>query len=146
MKFCETCVYRKSCRVKFGTGILRTKGTLNYIHSDLWGSARTQSLSGATYFMSIVDDYSRKLWICILKNKNDAFSHFKQWKTKVEKQTGRMVKRLRTDNGLEFCSEEFKSYCKMRALLDTRILLGLHNQMNLQRGLIGLCWKEPDAC
>ena len=57
MKFCETCVYGKSCRVKFGTGIQRKKGTLDYIHSDLWGPARTQSLSGASYFMSIVDDY-----------------------------------------------------------------------------------------
>ena len=78
MEFCETCVYGKSCRVKFGTGIQRTKGTLDYIHSDLWGPTRTQSLFGARYFTSIVDDYSRKLWICILKNKSDVFSYFKQ--------------------------------------------------------------------
>ena len=61
MEFCETCVYGKSCRVKFGIGVQRTKGTLDYIHSDLWAPAKTQSLSGARYFMSIVDDYSRRL-------------------------------------------------------------------------------------
>ena len=35
LEFCETCVYGKSSSVKFGTGIHRTKGTLDYIHSDL---------------------------------------------------------------------------------------------------------------
>ena len=35
MEFCETCVYGKSCRVKFSTGVQRTKGTLDYVHSDL---------------------------------------------------------------------------------------------------------------
>ena len=58
LEFCETYVYGKSCRVKFGTGIQRTKGTLDYIHSDLWGSTTVQSHSRARYFMSIVDNYS----------------------------------------------------------------------------------------
>ena len=47
-----------------------------------------------------------------MKNKSDAFADFKQWKALVEKQTGRRVRRLRTDNGLEFCSEEFERNCK----------------------------------
>ena len=47
-----------------------------------------------------------------MKNKSDAFANFKQWKVMVEKQTGRRVRKLRTDNGLEFCSEEFEKYCK----------------------------------
>ena len=29
----------------------------------------------------------------------------------VEYQTGKRIKHLRTDNGLEFCNEEFTSYC-----------------------------------
>ncbi|KAG8362995.1 hypothetical protein BUALT_BualtUnG0016000 [Buddleja alternifolia] len=35
LEFCETCVYGKSSRVKFATGKMQTKGTLDYIHSDL---------------------------------------------------------------------------------------------------------------
>ena len=103
LEFCETCAYGKSSRVKFGTGIQRTKGTLDYIPLDLWGPVRTQSPSGSRYFMSLVDDYSRKLWVFILKNKSDALMCFKQWKILVENQTRRKVKRLRTDNGMEFC-------------------------------------------
>ena len=50
LEFCETCVYDRSSSVKFGAGIHRTKGTLDYIHSNIWGPARTRSHSGARYF------------------------------------------------------------------------------------------------
>jgi hypothetical protein len=39
-----------------------------------------------------------------LKDKSEAFSIFKEWKTMVENQTEKKVKKLRTDNGMEFCS------------------------------------------
>lgn len=42
---------------------------LDYVHSDLWGPSRVESHSGGRYFMSIIDDHSRKLWIYILKTK-----------------------------------------------------------------------------
>ena len=35
LDFCEHCVFGKQCKVKFNTGVHRTKGTLNYIHSNL---------------------------------------------------------------------------------------------------------------
>ena len=58
--------------------------------------------------MSIIDDYSRKLWVYILKTKDEAFKRFKDWKTMVEVQTGRKVKKLITDNGWEFFKQEFE--------------------------------------
>ena len=48
----------------------------------------------------------------IIKHKSEAFKIFKQWKTVVENQTGKKIKRLRTDNGLEFCSSKFNEFCK----------------------------------
>ena len=67
--------------------------------------------------LTIIDDYSRKLWVFFLKNKSDVFATFKDWKILIEKQTGRQVKRLRTDNGLEFCSDAFNSFCKKEGIL-----------------------------
>ena len=37
-KFCEHCVFSKHKRVKFNTCVHTTKGTLDYVHADLWGS------------------------------------------------------------------------------------------------------------
>jgi hypothetical protein len=45
--------------------------------------------------LTIIDDYSRK----VLKNKDDTFAAFKDWKVMIERQTDRKVKVLRTDNG-----------------------------------------------
>ena len=67
--------------------------------------------------ITFIDDFSRKVWAFFLKHKNEAFITFKQWKILVEKQTGKQIKRLRTDNGLEFCSGEFNSFCKDQGIV-----------------------------
>jgi len=105
-QLCENCVLGKSHRLKFPKAIHNTKGTLDYIHSDLWGSPNVpHSLSKCQYFITFIDDFSRKVWIYFLKTKDEAFSKFLEWKALVETQTERKIKRLRTDNGLEFCNE-----------------------------------------
>lgn len=48
----------------------------------------------------------------MMKHKSQAFEKFKKWKVLIENQTGRKIKRLRTDNGLEFCSREFDDFCR----------------------------------
>ena len=62
--------------------------------------------------LTIIDDYSRKVWPYFLKHMYDAFDAFKDWKVMVERQTERKVKLLRTDNGMEFCSKAFGNYCR----------------------------------
>lgn len=61
--------------------------------------------------MSLIDDYSAIVWVYVLKNKEEVFDKFKSWKTLVETQTEKMIKRLRTDNGLEFYNKRFDDYC-----------------------------------
>ncbi|GKE61689.1 retrotransposon protein, putative, ty1-copia subclass, partial [Tanacetum coccineum] len=106
----DNCVYSldghavagKSHRVSFGVGRHTTQGVIDYVHSDLWGPSQVESLGGKRYFLSIVDDYSRRVWVYILRFKHEAFGKFKEWKQLVGNQTGRTVKKVRTDNGLEF--------------------------------------------
>nr|GEU82816.1 retrovirus-related Pol polyprotein from transposon TNT 1-94 [Tanacetum cinerariifolium] len=54
---------------------------------------------------------SRRVWVYIIKFKHEEFRKFKEWKQLVENQTGRTVKKLRTDDGLEFCNREFEQLC-----------------------------------
>jgi hypothetical protein len=44
--FCELSVFGKLYRNKFAKVIHRTKGTLDYIHTDCWGTSRVESLEG----------------------------------------------------------------------------------------------------
>lgn len=59
LEFCEHCILDKQTRVKFGTTIHRAQGTLDHVHTDIWGPTKVASLGGKHWFMSFVDDYSR---------------------------------------------------------------------------------------
>ena len=43
----------------------------------------------------------------MLKSEDEVFQKFKEFKVLLENKTGKKIKKLRTDNGLEFCAELF---------------------------------------
>ena len=120
LPFCEHCVFGKATRVKFAKVVYETQNHLDYIHFNLWGPSQVLSLGGARYFLTLIDDYSRKVWIYFLKNKSETFLKFKEWKILVETQVSRKVKKLRTNNGLEFLSNDFNSFCKQKGIATHR--------------------------
>lgn len=79
--------------------------------------AKVPSLGGARFFVTFIDDWSRKVWVYLSKHKNQAFMSFKHWKALVENQTGKQIKVLRTDNGLEYLSEEFTEFCREHGIV-----------------------------
>ncbi|KAG8478363.1 hypothetical protein CXB51_028111 [Gossypium anomalum] len=117
LNFCEHCVFGKQKRVRFTRGIHNTKETFEYIHSDLWGPSRVPSRGGANYMLTFIDDFSRKVWALFLKQKSDVFFEFNSWKIMIEKQTGKQIKYLCTNNDLEFCFDEFNRLCKSEGIV-----------------------------
>ncbi|CAA7059283.1 unnamed protein product [Microthlaspi erraticum] len=117
LSFCENCVMGKSKKLSFNVGKHNTKDALDYVHADLWGSPNvTPSLSGKQYFLSIIDDKTRKVWLMFLKTKDETFDKFCDWKELVENQISKKLKVLRTDNGLKFCNSRFDEYCKRHGI------------------------------
>ena len=113
LDFCEECVFGKSHKQSFLVGKHTTKGILEYIHSDLWGSVSNEpTLSGYISFLTFIDDYSRKVWIGFLRSKDEVFENFSEWKVLVENQTKKKIKCLRTDNELEFCNNLMDKLCQ----------------------------------
>nr|GFB69873.1 retrovirus-related Pol polyprotein from transposon TNT 1-94 [Tanacetum cinerariifolium] len=51
------------------------------------------------------------------EDKDEMFGKLKEWKTLVDKQTGKQVKTLRTYNGLEFCITSFDNFCKKKGIV-----------------------------
>ncbi|GJU99983.1 putative RNA-directed DNA polymerase [Tanacetum coccineum] len=84
---------------------------LELIHSDICGPITPSSHTGKRYFLSFIDDYSRKGWVYLLTEKSQALESFKEFKKKVETETGKVVKALRTDRGGEYLSDAFKNFC-----------------------------------
>ncbi|KAL2254166.1 UNVERIFIED_CONTAM: Retrovirus-related Pol polyprotein from transposon TNT 1-94 [Sesamum indicum] len=126
---CEHCVFGKQKRVSFlTTGRTPRKEKLELVHTDLWGPAPVSSLGGSTYYMTFVDDSTRKVWVYFLKRKSDAFDTFRRWRALVENETGLQVKCLRSDNGGEYNSEGIKNYCADHGIRMQKIIPGTPQQ------------------
>ena len=57
------------------------------------------SLSGALYFVTFIDDHSKKIFAYVLKNKYQVLDAFKEFHAKVERETSKKLKCIRSDNG-----------------------------------------------
>jgi transposase InsO family protein len=82
------------------------------VHSDVCGLIPSTSLSGYVYYVSFIDDYSRKNWVYFLKSKYEVLEKFKEFKALVENLPERKIKTLRLDNGGEYTSNEFGIFCR----------------------------------
>lgn len=82
---CEPCVLGKQTRVSFHDSVTGGTKPLDLIHTDVWGPAPTTSRNGAKYYVSFIDDATRKTWLYLMKDKSEMFSKFKLWKAEVER-------------------------------------------------------------
>jgi hypothetical protein len=73
---------------------------LHLVHSDICGPLETTSLSSVVYFITIIDYYSKKTWVYLLKHTSEAYVVFQEFKALVEKELGKYIKTLRTNNAL----------------------------------------------
>nr|GEU91101.1 retrovirus-related Pol polyprotein from transposon TNT 1-94 [Tanacetum cinerariifolium] len=78
--------------------------------------APIQSLGGANYFVSFIDDYSKRCWVYPIKKKSDVFEVFKVYKARVELDFETKIKCLRTDNGGEYTCDEFDLFYRQEGI------------------------------
>lgn len=52
---------------------------LDLVCADVWGPAPLMSRGGARYFLVLMDDYSRKVWVYLLRHKDEVFGKFKPY-------------------------------------------------------------------
>ena len=96
----------------------KSKVPLDLVHSDVCRPMSVHLFSGYSYCVTFIDDYSRKPWIYFLKAK----SEFREFKTLVENQTGKKIRVFRTDNEVEYTSNEFMEYCSAKVIKKEHIV------------------------
>jgi hypothetical protein len=109
---CKGCALGKNIKKPFPSSNNRSKEILDLIHSDVCGPMPVKSLGGSLYYVTFIDDYSRKTWLYLLKTKDEVFNKFQEFKAEIENLTNKKIKILRTDNGGEYTSKEFVAFCK----------------------------------
>lgn len=108
---CNTCMLSKIHVLAFPKeSESRSNSLLELVHADVCGPFRIKSVGGSSYFVTFIDDMSRKIHVYFLKHKSEVLEKFKTYKLQVEKQTGRKIKTLRSDNGGEFVNRAFDEF------------------------------------
>jgi hypothetical protein len=115
---CEGCALGKMHRDEFPSNPDKKKrDVLDLVHTDVCRPMQTRSLGGAFYFLLFIDDCMRYTWVYFFRRKNDVFEYFKEFRTMVEKQTGKSIKILCSDQGGEYKSRDFIKYCKYHGIV-----------------------------
>ena len=90
---------------------------LELVHSDLCKINGKLTKDGRRYFMIFIDDCNRFCYVYLLKTKDKALHYFKVYKAKVENQLEKKIKRLRSDRGREYFSNEFSEFCAVHGII-----------------------------
>lgn len=116
-QFCVGCSLGKQARTPFPQATAyRAEEKLELWHGDLCGPITPASAGGNKYFLLIVDDCSRYMWLEVLKSKDEAFKYFKKVKVLAENESNLSLKAFRTDRGGEFISTEFSEFCEEKGI------------------------------
>jgi transposase InsO family protein len=109
---CDGCTLGKQHRKPFPqSSSFRAAQSLELVHTDLCGQINPPTPGGKSYFLLVVDDHSRYMWVELLKTKDEALLHLKKFKQQAELELGKKLKALRTDRGGEFNSRVFTVFC-----------------------------------
>lgn len=88
--------------------------------------------------LSIVDDFSRGVWVYSMKHKSEVERCLQSFICMVEKQFGTKIIRLRTDNGLEFTSSKMQKFYKKKGIVMELACAYTPNKMGWWRGSTGI--------
>ncbi|CAI7910882.1 unnamed protein product [Closterium sp. NIES-54] len=114
---CPTCLETKFTKLPFSSGTRSAKALLALVHMDVVGPMRAPSLSGRRYFLTIVDDHTRAVWMYPLKTKGEeAATVVKEWMPRAQRESGHKVKVIRTDNGGELIGADFEAVLEKKGI------------------------------
>lgn len=156
---CEACVLGKHHKMPFYNSDHRASYPGEMVHADVCGPMSVKSYGGARYFLIVKDDFSRYRTIYIIKSKGEVKDKLIEFFSFAEKQTGNVIKVLRTDNGSEFMSKTLEAEIKRRGIIhqksctytpqqngrverENRTIVEAARSMLLAKGLEKELWAE----
>jgi transposase InsO family protein len=107
---CDPCELGKHTRSIYPCIGLRSYEPFVLIHSNVWVPCSVSSVSGAKWFVTFIDCYTRMTWIYMLKHKSEVFSCFQDFHKLVANQFNARIQIIHTDNGTEYVNNAYGAY------------------------------------
>src|SRR5947207_10338106 len=104
VRVCEACLKEKQTRQSSHKSVIRASESLKLIHSDLCEPIDPTIYDKTNYYILFTDDFIRMSHIYSLKRKlsTNVLEKFREYKLEMKKQTGKSIKRLRTNDNREY--------------------------------------------
>jgi hypothetical protein len=104
---CDICHFSKQRKLPYNLSTSIVSSEFELLLFDIWAPLSVTVVHGHKYFLTIVDDFSRFLWVILHKNKSEVSSHIKNFVTLIHTHYQITPKYIRSDNGPEFLIPEF---------------------------------------
>ncbi len=91
ISFCKACVQGKMHKRPIKRSQTSTSNVLEIVHTDVSDLMKMQSIGGAKYFVTFIDDYSHYTVVYFLKEKSEVFAKFKEFEVEVTNQMGKTI-------------------------------------------------------
>ena len=117
---CHVCMQSKQPHKSHKVAEARDLTPLELIHSNLCEITRELTKGGKRYFMTFIEDYTRFCNVYMLKSKDEALNYFKIYKAEVENQFEKKIKRLWSDRGEEYFSNEYSEFYAEHGIIHER--------------------------
>ncbi|KAL6273311.1 hypothetical protein ACE6H2_024003 [Prunus campanulata] len=101
---CSICPMAKQTRLPFPLSSISTHAPFDLLHCDIWGPHKVPAHSGARFFLTIVDDFTRCTWIFLMQHKFETQHLLKSFIVFARTKFCVQIKAIRVDNGSELFS------------------------------------------
>ena len=109
-RVCSTCTGGRQHREKMTGTREKAQDLLACVHSDICGPMQTTTHSGERYFVTFVDEALGRIAVSLLKEKHQVLENFATYRRRAEKETGKNIKKFRTDGGGEYLNTKTRAY------------------------------------
>ena len=110
----------KQHRLPFSSSSIKSVVPFQLLHVDVQGPYAQPTYDSCSFFLTIVDDFTRCTWIFLMKHKSDSVDHLTHFLEYVATQFGRTVKTIRSDNAKELCDGSILNLYKSKGIVHQR--------------------------
>ena len=86
----------KQTKLPFPISETKSNACFDLVHMDIWGPISITSMHGFRYFLTVVDDYYRYVWIFLMKSKHETRNIIDEFITMVQNQFEKTIKCIRS--------------------------------------------------
>ncbi|KAK8933572.1 hypothetical protein KSP39_PZI015652 [Platanthera zijinensis] len=125
---CMGCRLAKHLALPFSSSASQTTAPFDLVHSDIWGPTPIASHSGYLYYISFIDDFSRCVWVYLLRSRSKILTVYRTFTAMIHIQFGRRIKVFRSDCAQEFLSSTMRDLIHFHDTLHQQSCPHTHEQ------------------